>query len=80
MADRTPEDVATALTKAQRRCLRAVTEWADDLSDPLCAMDVDVRPRLALERRGLIQPNHVLTPTDLGRAVAAILRGEKADG
>ena len=81
MDDRTPEEIAKGLRPYSRGVILRLEE------NPLTIHEAcptrNVLPRL----RGLVRwdGNIRVTPsryilTDLGRAVAAILRGEKADG
>lgn len=87
MADRTPEEIAKGLTKAQRAGVLWFAENGLTAWFPSSAPQRAVRSRLLaaeiLKRSAVVErgmPMAALGLTDLGRAVAAILRGEKADG
>lgn len=65
--------VARKLSPAQREHLIAIESWEGAPDGPLCTIDVDGRPRRALERKGLLTCEFDLRLSDLGRSVAALL-------
>lgn len=81
MADRTPEEIAMGLSKRMRSLLTELPDDGPMVDFRPCVFDFPMPTLMALVKRGLAKVEEFdPVTTDLGRAVAAILHGEKADG